>query len=202
MTKFSLDESKIPAKGAKVRCSKCQHVFFVTPPTESLPEPQEEEPMEDFESFIKSHKEFAEPGPKGAQIPRSKMDRREEIRFQAKRRTQDFRRRKKSSFVERLLRRRGLRCLLAPEMEEKAEAKPVKPKRMIQRGRRKPPVVFFLIIFLILLVLGGFFLWTEYGLKGRLTTYLEYAVQKAISSGTNCWEWETGRSRGGRPEPI
>jgi predicted Zn finger-like uncharacterized protein len=82
MTKFSLDESKIPAKGAKVRCSKCQHVFFVTPPIEPPaelppklpPESKEEEPMEDFESFIKSQGEFAEPGPKGAQIPRSKMD--------------------------------------------------------------------------------------------------------------------------------
>src|SRR4030042_145971 len=83
MTKFSLDESKIPAKGAKVRCSKCQHVFFVVPPTEPPPEPptepKEEEPMEDFESFIKSQGEFAEPGPKGSEIAPSKLDTREEI---------------------------------------------------------------------------------------------------------------------------
>lgn len=182
MTKFSLDESKIPAKGAKVRCSKCQHVFFVTPPTEPLPEPQEEEPMEDFESFIKSHKEFAEPGPKGAEIPRSKMDRREEIRFPGEKEDIGFPEEEEVLFREEAPAKKGAPVpTFAPEIEEKAEAKPVKPKRMIQRGRRKPPVVFFLIIFLILLVLGGFFLWTEYGLKGRLTTYLEYAVQKAIS---------------------
>jgi predicted Zn finger-like uncharacterized protein len=185
MTKFSLDESRIPAKGAKVRCSKCQHVFFVTPPTESLPEPQEEEPMEDFESFIKSHKEFAEPGPKGAEIPRSKMDRREEIRFPGEKEDIGFPEEEEVLFREEAPVKKGAPVpSFVPEMEEKAEAKPVKPKRMIQRERRKPPVVFLLIIFLILLVLGGFFLWTEYGLKERLTTYttyLENPIQKAIA---------------------
>jgi hypothetical protein len=68
-----------------------------------------------------------------------------------------------------------------PEPEERAEAKPVKPKRMVQREKRKPPVVFLLIIFLVLLVLGGFFLWTEYGSKGTVTNYLEYPVQKAFA---------------------
>ena len=68
-----------------------------------------------------------------------------------------------------------------PEREEKVEAKPVKPKRMTPKQKRRPPVVFLLIIFLVLLVLGGFFLWTEYGSKGTITSYLEYPVQKAIA---------------------
>jgi hypothetical protein len=68
-----------------------------------------------------------------------------------------------------------------PEPQERAGAKPVKPKRMAPKEKRRPPVVFLLIIFLVLLVLGGFFLWTEYGSKGTITTYLEYPVQKAIA---------------------
>ncbi len=178
MTKFSLDESKIPAKGAKVRCSKCQHVFFVTPPTE----PQEEEPMGDFESYIKSQKEFAEPGPKGPGIPPSKMDKREEIEFPGEKENIRFPEEEEALFTEEAPAKKGAPVTaFEPEIEEKAEAKPVKPKRMVQREKRKPPVVFLLIIFLALLVLGGFFLWTEYGLKGTLTTYLEYSVQKAIA---------------------
>ena len=52
-TKFNLDESKIPPQGAKVRCSRCKHVFFVVPP-----EAPKEEIVADFESFAKAHKEL------------------------------------------------------------------------------------------------------------------------------------------------
>jgi predicted Zn finger-like uncharacterized protein len=31
-TRFRLDESRLPAKGARVRCSRCKHAFFVQPP--------------------------------------------------------------------------------------------------------------------------------------------------------------------------
>jgi predicted Zn finger-like uncharacterized protein len=31
-TRFQLDEGRIPAKGVRVRCSKCKHAFFVAPP--------------------------------------------------------------------------------------------------------------------------------------------------------------------------
>ena len=190
MTKFSLDESKIPAKGAKVRCSKCQHVFFVTPPTEpppeSLPEPptkpKEEEPMEDFESFIKSQEAFTEPGPKRAEIPPSKMDKREEIGFPGEREDLGLPEEEEPLFTEEVPAKKGaLVTPFEPEIEEKTEAKPVKPKRMVQREKRRPPVVFLLIIFLVLLVLGGFFVWTEYGSKGTVMTYLEYPVQKGIA---------------------
>jgi predicted Zn finger-like uncharacterized protein len=189
MTKFSLDESKIPAKGAKVRCSKCQHVFFVTPaepPPESLPEPppepKEEEPMEDFESFIKSQEEFAEPGPKGSKIPPPKMDTRGEIGFPGEKEDIGFPEEEEALFTEEAPAKKGVPVTpFEPEIEERAEAKPVKPRRMVQREKRKVPVVFLLIIFLVLLVLGGFFLWTEFGSKGRVTAYLEYPVQKAIA---------------------
>jgi predicted Zn finger-like uncharacterized protein len=186
MTKFSLDESKIPAKGAKVRCSKCQHVFFVTPPTEPTPElppePKEEEPMEDFESFIKSQEEFAEPSAKRPEIPPSKMDKGEEIGFPGEKEDLGFPEEEEAFFREEAPAEKVAAVApFEPEMEERAEAKPVKPKRMVQRQKRRPPVVFLLIIFLVLLVLGGFFLWTEFGSMGTVTTYLEYPVQKAIA---------------------
>lgn len=31
-TRFQLDDARIPAKGVRVRCSKCKHAFFVAPP--------------------------------------------------------------------------------------------------------------------------------------------------------------------------
>jgi predicted Zn finger-like uncharacterized protein len=31
-TRFRLDESRLPARGARVRCSRCKHAFFVRPP--------------------------------------------------------------------------------------------------------------------------------------------------------------------------
>jgi hypothetical protein len=107
------------------------------------------------------------------------MDRREEIRFPGEKEDTGFPEEEEVLFREEAPAKRA--APFEPEAEEKAEAKPIKPKRMVQRERRKPPVVFLLIIFLVLLVLGGFFLWTEYGSKGTVTTYLEYPVQKAIA---------------------
>lgn len=37
-TRFQLDESRLPARGAQVRCSRCKHAFFVAPPGASADE--------------------------------------------------------------------------------------------------------------------------------------------------------------------
>lgn len=37
-TRFKLDESRLPARGARVRCSRCKHAFFVIPPGSSREE--------------------------------------------------------------------------------------------------------------------------------------------------------------------
>ena len=138
--------------------------------------------MEDFESFIKSQKEFIEPGPKRPETPPSRMGQREEIRFPGEKEDIGFPEGEEALFTEEVPGKKGTSATpFEPEMEEEAEAKPVKPKKMARRERRKPPVVFLLIIFLILVVLGGFFLWTEYGSKVTVTTYLEYPIQKAIT---------------------
>jgi len=44
-----LDDSKIPAQGRKVRCSKCQHVFFVQKTPPPPPPPPEPEPEPDID---------------------------------------------------------------------------------------------------------------------------------------------------------
>ncbi len=36
-TRFRVDEGKIPAQGARIRCARCKHIFTVTPPA---PEPE------------------------------------------------------------------------------------------------------------------------------------------------------------------
>jgi len=56
LTKYRLDDSRIPEKGAKVRCSRCKHVFYVVPPPET-----KEEILEDLESFEKFHEGLMEP---------------------------------------------------------------------------------------------------------------------------------------------
>lgn len=36
-TRFRLDESKLPPQGARVRCSRCKHAFFLAPPSAAEP---------------------------------------------------------------------------------------------------------------------------------------------------------------------
>ncbi|MCR9097556.1 MAG: zinc-ribbon domain-containing protein [bacterium] len=38
-TSFQLDEARIPPGGARVRCSRCKHAFFLPSPNESAPDP-------------------------------------------------------------------------------------------------------------------------------------------------------------------
>ena len=64
LTKFNLDDSRISAKGVKVRCSRCKHVFYVVPPPET-----KEEIIEGFESFAKYHEELIGPGEKKEEAP-------------------------------------------------------------------------------------------------------------------------------------
>lgn len=43
LTKFKLAEERIPAEGAKARCSKCQHLFFISKEPAQTAEPREAE---------------------------------------------------------------------------------------------------------------------------------------------------------------
>src|SRR3989304_10335293 len=65
-TNFRLDDSKVTAKGVKVRCTKCQNVFVVTPPPETV-EPNQEE------GFKISSESQHEPTPKTTEVDFSKF---------------------------------------------------------------------------------------------------------------------------------
>ena len=167
LTKFNLDESRIPAKGAKVRCSRCQYVFFIVPPDES-----KEEAIEDFETFARQHEELIEPGQIGTKKPsqppaeeKERLPEEEEEAF---------------LFPERAAPKKVAQVTPQAFGEgERAEAKPSKPKRMVRRERRGPSIIFSTVIILILLVFGVFYLWTEWESKGKIAFYLEYPVKKA-----------------------
>ncbi len=64
MTKFRLDDSRIPPQGAKVRCSRCRHSFYIAAPHET-----KEEVFENFESFAKYHEKLMGPGGREEEAP-------------------------------------------------------------------------------------------------------------------------------------
>ena len=64
LTKFNLDDSRISARGIKVRCSRCKHLFYVVPPPET-----KEEMIENAESFAKYHADLMEPGEEKEEAP-------------------------------------------------------------------------------------------------------------------------------------
>lgn len=175
LTKFNLDESKIPAKGAKVRCSRCQYVFFIVPPAES-----KEEAIEDFETFARQHEELIEPGQIGMKTEsqpsveeKGRLPEEEEGAF---------------LFPEKMAAEKVAR--VTPQAfgeREKAEVKPSKRRKMVRRGRRGPSFIFSTVVILILLVFGVFYLWTEWESKGKIAFYLEYPVKKATALWDQIW---------------
>jgi len=179
LTKFNLDESKIPAKGAKVRCSRCRHVFFIVPPTEK----KEEEITENFESFIKQHEELIEPGQVERKIPSQPTVEKKEMA--AEEEEEPF------LFSEKAETKKEPLVFPAEFGEaERAEVRSPKPKRMARREKRGPSTIFALIVILVLLVFGVFYLWTELESKGKLsslTSYLEYSVKKANALWDQIW---------------
>jgi len=178
LTKFNLDDSKITAKGAKVRCSRCKHVFYVVPSPEA-----KEEVFEDFDTFAKYHEDRTpaqrekagpppksgeeegkeEPSPEGEEVslppPKASAERIEE---EPARSTE----------------------------EEKGEAEPSRPIRVSRAERRGPSMIFALVIILLLIVFGIFYLSTELGSGGRLSSYVEQPIEKITQVWHQIWGTE------------
>ncbi|MBM4340048.1 MAG: hypothetical protein FJ110_10915 [Deltaproteobacteria bacterium] len=64
LTKFHLDDCKISTKGTKVRCSRCQCVFLIMPPTLA-----KEEGREDVQPIVPCHDAPIPPDQKKADAP-------------------------------------------------------------------------------------------------------------------------------------
>jgi predicted Zn finger-like uncharacterized protein len=178
LTKFNLDEAKIQARGAKVRCSRCKHVFFVAPPA-----PTKEEIVEDFESFAKAHQEVIEPGANKPEPPRKlKMEEERPELDEIK----EF-----PSLEEELSpkpkRRGGLR---AGREEERPAAKVSKAEKGVRKERRGPSMVFALLAVLLLLVFGAFYLWTELESGGKLSPYIQSPLKKVTQLWDQIWGTE------------
>ena len=180
LTKFKLDDSRIPAKGTKVRCSRCQHVFMVTPPApESFD--SKEEIVENFETFAKHHKELIKPPSKEEEfeiLPPSKI-------APSKRKGKEMPlgewEEEPVPFEKRI-----------PSFEAEATevAKPPKPARMARRERRAPPRSLLLLLILVLVVFGAFYFWSELGPGGKLYPYVEVPIQKVTLYWNQLWGTE------------
>jgi predicted Zn finger-like uncharacterized protein len=196
LTKFNLDDSKIPAKGTKVRCSRCQHVFFIVPPQEA-----KEEVDENFESFAKYYREeLIGPEEKGGgdqkfesllkpqkESPRPVEKEREfpeftaPIEFEKEPRPVEEKEEEAFLFSEKAPPEKGVKVI--PSEEREPEEKVSKPKKMIvEKEKRGFPLSLAIVVVLILLVLGAFyFFWTKGGSVGQVSTYLEYPIGKINS---------------------
>jgi predicted Zn finger-like uncharacterized protein len=211
LTKFSLDESKIPIQGAKVRCSRCQHVFHVVPPLET----SEEEVVENFESFAKSHEDVIEPGLKPTRVPPSKPS--EEGKGSPVRKGKMAPVEKRGPELVDLLPVSEEASQLSEEEDapfDHAEREPSKPLKQTEKGavweeeetvRSKPfrreegsrrkkrtsSLFFALFVVLILLIFGAFYLWTALESSGKLGKALHAPIEKV----TRLWDrlWNTER---------
>jgi hypothetical protein len=195
-----LDDSRISAKGVKVRCSRCKHVFYVVPPPET-----KEEIIEDFQSFAKYHEDLIGPGETKIETPqKAKVKEGEEVSPEEEEETFLFSEKaplekmEKVPSLEEVTLSEKIEQVVPPEKgeklffeepvrEESIEVKPPKPKRMVRAERRGLPRFFALFVVLVILVFGILYLWTELSSGGKLSPYLESPVKKVTELWNQIW---------------
>ncbi|MBM4349143.1 MAG: DUF3426 domain-containing protein [Deltaproteobacteria bacterium] len=190
LTKYQLDDSRISEKGAKVRCSRCKHVFYVVPPPET-----KEEIAENFESFAKFHEELIVKDQKVTGLPSLEDEEKEEVK-KTEAPPVKAEEEEKYLFSDQPPQEQ-MESFTLPELEEpkEIEIKETRPKkvpideRKIRGERRKTPRVFALVAVIVILVFGLFYLWTEMESGGKFSSYLENPLKKV----TQLWEkiWGT-----------
>jgi len=189
LTKYQLDDSRISEKGAKVRCSRCKHVFYVVLPPET-----KEEVTENFESFAKYHEELIVKEPKEVEIS---FQEEEEERGKEAAPMEGEGQEEKFLFSDKMLSEKTESVSL-PEFPEEAgtEIREAIPKKAAidqwrMRGERKGPSrLFALVAIIVILIFGLFYLWTEMESGGKLSSYLEDPIKKAAQLWENIWGTE------------
>jgi predicted Zn finger-like uncharacterized protein len=181
LTKFNLEDSKIPARGAKVRCSRCKHVFFVPPPG-----PAQEEIVENFESFAKRHEDVVgRPEKKKEPALPPLGEEEEEGEFPS------FEEEEKSLFAEEQPPRLEERVEVRAQREEvRPRAKTFKPEKRVRKEKKGPSIFLALFIIIFLLAIGGFYLWTELESGGKLAPYIEPPLKKITTLWQQIWGTE------------
>lgn len=192
LTKYQLDDSRISEKGARVRCSRCKHVFYVVLPPET-----KEEVTENFESFAKYHEELMGPDQRGMEISTPEE---EEVRGKEAAPMEGEGEEEKFLFSDQASREK-VEPFSLPEFEEKAEtgAREAPPKKAAMdpwrmRGeKKKPSRLLALVTVIVILIFGLFYLWTEMESGGKLSSYLGDPIKKA----TQLWEQVWGTEKEG-----
>lgn len=213
LTKFHLDDSRIPLKGVKVRCSRCKHIFYIVPPPET-----KEEIIEDVESFTRYHEELLKPGAKISETPletkpeeekevpeegREKEERIEKKEEEQEERVEEIKEEEKKGFLfsEEPLKWEEKEISIEKEeelpriesvIEKKAEAIPPRKKIVISREKRGFPRFLALLVILVIIIFGVFYLWSELGSGGRLSSYLEGPIYRIKKLWNEIWEIEKG----------
>ncbi len=206
LTKFNLDDSRIPEEGVKVRCSRCKHVFYVVPPPKT-----QEEIIEGFESFAKYHEELMGPGEKKLESPPEAKIKKEEgapveeeeeaFLFSEKSPAEkpgkpSPDKREKPAPAEMTEISAGQEKeekipleepVERPIREEKEEGTRSKRRRAVSAERRGPSRFLALVVVLILLVFAVFYVWSELSSGGRLSPYFEYPVKKITELWNQVW---------------
>jgi len=207
LTKFNLDDSRISAKGVKVRCSRCKHVFYVVPPPET-----KEEIIEDAESFAKYHEDLIGPVEKKAEAPPEvkveeeevTSEKEEEVASKEEEEPLPFSEKapvdkvEKVTPSEKITSPEKIEQMVPPEKveelfseetlrEEDMEVTPPKPKRMVRPERRGLSRFFALFVVLVILIFGVFYVLTELGSGGKLSPYLESPVKKVTELWNQIW---------------
>jgi hypothetical protein len=137
--------------------------------------------IENFESFVKYHKELMEPDQKEMKIPSpSKDEERERVPEEAEETPLPFEEGRATEKAEQVLPEEF-------EAKERPEIKVTKPRRMARKERRGPSLLFGILVILILLAFGFFYLWTESGAGGAPYPLLEYPIQKITSLWQQIW---------------
>jgi predicted Zn finger-like uncharacterized protein len=194
LTKFNLDDSRIQAKGIKVRCSRCKHLFYVVPSPET-----KEEIIENAESFAKYHADLMEPGERKAEAPpEARVQKEAAVPEEEKEAAFLFPEKVPIEEAEQLTPPGKVEESIPPEKaeeiffeeprrEERREGKPSRPKSMLRAEKRGPFRFIPLVIVLVLLILGIFYAWSELGSGGRLSSYLDYSVKKMNELWNQIW---------------
>jgi predicted Zn finger-like uncharacterized protein len=187
--KYNIDDSKITPQGVRVRCAKCKHIFSVKPippppppPPPPTPEPVGDDFLQDFESFEKFHKDLLDtpgleaerPQDEGSPLERGEFDQifRDQAPSPEVSKTEEFPTEQwPGPFPEE--ERKGE--FMGGEMEtptfdmsglEEGLKEKEYPERPLRgRAQRKTSWSFVVIGILITLAMGGYYLWSERGMR-------------------------------------
>ena len=185
--KYNIDDSKITPQGVRVRCAKCKHIFSVKPippppPPPPTPEPVGDNFLQDFESFEKFHKDLLDtpgleaerPQDEGSLLERGEFDQifRDQAPSPEVSKTEEFpteqwpgpfpEEERKEEFMEGEMETPTF-DMSGLEEGLKEREYPERPPR--GRAQRKTSWSFVVIGILITLAMGGYYLWSERGMR-------------------------------------